>query len=78
MITPKVMLQQITITIGAIMKKEYINEVAWSKIFCFLKSNKLTYPTYEFASGRPDSIIQTLYRPTREIIYWLEQIDKYM
>ena len=33
--------------------------------------------TNDFATARPNGVIQTLYKPTRERQYWLDQIEKY-
>lgn len=74
MITPKVVLQQIILTIGAIMKKEYINEVAWSKIFCFLKNNKSVYCGNE---KKCKDFMEAIYWMARVGAQWRELPEKY-
>jgi transposase len=74
MITPKVVLQQIILTIGAIMKKEYISEEAWSKIFCFLKSNKSVYCGNE---KKCKSFMEAIYWISRTGAQWRELPEKY-
>ena len=68
------MSQRIIITIGAIMKKEYINEVAWSKIFCFLKSNKSIYCGNE---KKCKTFMEAIYWIARVGAQWRELPEKY-
>ena len=67
-------LQRIILTIGAIMKKEYINEVAWSKIFSFLKSHKALYSGDE---NKCKDFIEAIFWMSRVGAQWRELPDVY-
>lgn len=56
------------------MKKEYINEVAWSKIFCFLKNNKSVYCGNE---KKCKDFMEAIYWMARVGAQWRELPEKY-
>jgi hypothetical protein len=62
--------------------RELINSPIGGDIQGFISKNGYTFRynvvTNEFATANPDGFIETLYKPTRGITYWKEQIDKYM
>ncbi len=51
------------------MKKEYINEVAWNKIFCFLKNEKTIYSGSETKSK---NFIESIFWMARTGAQWRE------
>lgn len=63
-----------SLQIGAIMKKEYINEAAWSKIFCFLKQSEDVYPGIE---SKCKNFLEAIYWMTRTGAQWRELPGKY-
>lgn len=73
MITPKRSYQTQNL-IGAIMKEEYINEMAWNQIFEFLKSSKGIYIGSEKKCKR---FIEAVYWMSRTGTQWREMHDKY-
>jgi len=67
-------LSQTTITIGAIMKKEYISEVAWNKIFMFLKTREDVYVESEVNCKR---FIEAIFWMSRVGAQWRELPEVY-
>lgn len=56
------------------MGKEYINEVAWRKIFCFLKRSKDIYPGTE---AKCKNFLEAIYWMVRTGAQWRELPEKY-
>lgn len=74
MIAPKRKTLFNPILIGTIMKKEYINEVAWSKIFAFLKRSRGIYIGSE---AHCKNFIEAVYWMSRTGAQWRELHDHY-
>jgi len=68
MIAPKKKLKIFKL-IGTIMKKEYINEIAWSKIFIFFKNCKSIYPGKEI---RCKNFVEAIFWIARTGAQWRE------
>ena len=61
--------------------RELINAPIGEDIQGFTSKNGFTFRynivTNEFATAKPDGLIETLYRPTDGMSYWLDQIKRY-
>lgn len=61
-------------TIGTIMEKEYINEIAWSKIFSFLQTQKTIYTKTE---AQCKKFIEAIFWMAKTGAQWRELPEKY-
>lgn len=61
--------------------QELINSPIGGNIEGFVSKNGYTFRynkvTNEFATAKPNGIIETIYRPTDGLAYWWDQIKKY-
>ena len=67
-------MKQTSLTIGTIMKKEYISEVAWSKIFSFLKNCKVIYTSDE---AKCKKFLEAIFLMSRVGAQWRELPEVY-